>query len=243
MGYPYGWYDQYGMMPDYTVPGYGMGGYGMPGYEMPGYGMPGYGIPGYAMPGYGMDPMGGFKVPGYGMPGYGMEGMGGYTMPGYTMPGGYGIPGYEMPGYGMPGYGMSGYGMPSYGMPGYGGVDPIQQQMAAMQQQIDMWLIEQMRPFINYYRESTGDYQTPDAEAMERGQNLWCTNFPVECERAMNTVSPEAQEWMDQSAAAHEQRMMDNQQRFDMWWQGAQKTSASQDAWQRSFLGGVIQGE
>ncbi|HET8985256.1 MAG TPA: hypothetical protein VFN03_05810, partial [Trueperaceae bacterium] len=109
----------------------------------------------------------------------------------------------------MPGYG---YGMPDYGMPGFSGVDPIQQQLAAMEQQIDQWVIEQMRPFIDYYRTSSGDYHTPDAQAMELGRNLWCSNFPVECERAMNTTSPEAAAWLAQSAADHEQRMSQNQQ-------------------------------
>jgi hypothetical protein len=163
-------------------------------------------------------------MPGYG---YGMDMMGGYTMPGYT----------------MPGYGMPVYGTPAYGMPGFSGVDPIQQQMAALEQQIDTWVIEQMRPFIDYYRTSSGDYQTPDAQAMELGRNLWCTNFPVECQRAMNTTSPEAAAWMAQSAADHEQRMAQNQQAFDTWWQGAQVQWSSQQAWHEAWLKGVIQGE
>ncbi len=43
-----------------------------------------------------------------------------------------------------------------------------QQAMQQMQQE-----------FINYYRQNTGDYNTPDAQAMVLGDRLWCQNNPV----------------------------------------------------------------
>lgn len=209
-------------------------GYGMYGYDM--YGNPIYAPNTYwnnpygTMPNYGMDWYGvpGFTTPGYTLPQYGTDGMGGYTIPGYTLPGGFTVPDMHVPGYGMG---------------GHGGVDPVQQQMDALQQQIDAYMVQQGRSFVDYYRQATGDYQTPDYEALLRGWDLWCSNNPVECANAQNTVSPEAQAWMDQSAALHQQTMMDNQQRFDMWWMGVQNRAASQDAWHQGFLKGVIQGE
>lgn len=184
------------------------------GYGMYGYDM--YGNPVYA-PNYWNDPYG--TMPTYGM--------GGYTIPGYTLPGGFSVPDMYVPGYGMG---------------AQGGLDPVQQQMNAIQQQIDAWMVQQGRSFVDYYRRATGDYQTADYEALMRGWNLWCSNNPVECARAQNTVSPEAQAWMDQSAAAHQETMAANQQRFDMWWQGVQMNAISQDKAHQGFLQGVIQG-
>lgn len=127
------------------------------------------------------------------------------------------------------------YGNPG-GYPGY--VDPIEQQMAALQQQIDAQLLVLLQPFIKYYRESTGDWQTPDALAGQYGMNLWCTNFPVECQRAHNTTSPEAAAWMAQSAAAHQQNMAQRQAGFDSYMQGVNSVGAAQDAAYQSWLNG-----
>lgn len=149
-------------------------------------------------------------------------------------PSGYDYYGNPLP-YGVqPGYGYpQGYGMPGYGM---GGVDPIQQQMDALQQQIDAQVLLQLQPFITYYREATGDYQTPDAMAAEYGMNLWCTNFPVECQRALNTTSPEAAAWMAQSNANHQQNMAQRQAGFDAWMQGVQSNSAAQEAAHNAWM-------
>lgn len=147
--------------------------------------------------------------------------------------GGYGVQYY--PSY--PG----GYGMPGTGYPG--GVDPVQQQMVALQAQIDAQLIQLLAPFIKYYRENTGDWQTPDAVAAQYGTNLWCTNFPTECERAMNTITPEGAEWMAASAAAHQELMAHNAQYQDArqaaWFAQQQ---ANYEAHVRWILG-VIHGE
>lgn len=149
-------------------------------------------------------------------------------------------------------YGYYGYPM-TYGY----GADPLQQQMDALNQQIDAYLVEQLRPFVEYYRQSTGDYQTPDATAAHYGMQLWCDNFPVECQRARNTTTPEAAAWMAQSAAAHQQNMAQRQAGFDSWMQGVQSNAAAQDAsynaWMNSqnqsyeanqaWIQGVIWGE
>ena len=128
-----------------------------------------------------------------------------------------------------------GYG---YGMP----YDPvgaaIEQQMAQLQQQIDAQVLELMRPFIQYYRDRTGDMQTPDAMAGQYGQQLWCQDYPVECQRAMTTTDPQAQAWMEQSQRAHQQRMAQNQASFDAYMTGLQESSAARDAQFDAWMAG-----
>src|SRR5690606_27951445 len=54
----------------------------------------------------------------------------------------------------------------------------LNQQMAALQQQIDAYMAEAMKPFVKYYRDLTGDHQLPDAQAGQAGMKLWCDNHP-----------------------------------------------------------------
>src|SRR5690606_21063339 len=100
---------------------------------------------------------------------------------------------YDM--YGNP------YPPPYTGGYGFGGPDPIAQQMAALQQQVDAQLLQAMRPFIDYYRQATGDQQTPDELAGQYGMDLWCKDHPVECERAQ-AQSAQDSAWLAQSNAA-----------------------------------------
>jgi len=42
---------------------------------------------------------------------------------------------------------------------------------------------------IDYYRYHTGDYSTPDQQAMGLGAQLWCSHNPGVCEAALNPAS------------------------------------------------------
>lgn len=102
----------------------------------------------------------------------------------------------------------------------------IEAQMAQLEQQINANVAQMEQSFIKYYRDQTGDLQTPDQQALVLGQNLWCTNNPVECRQS----NQQAAAWSQQSAAAHQQRMAQNQASFDAYQQTVADRSATQDA-------------
>ncbi len=94
-------------------------------------------------------------------------------------------------------------------IPGFGYIPQTEAEWAAWQRQSDLefqqfmqqnqvqWqqaMQKMQQEFINYYRQNTGDYNTPDAQAMVLGDRLWCQNNPVQCQ---------------QSNQAHAQRMQD----------------------------------
>ena len=94
-------------------------------------------------------------------------------------------------------------------IPGFGYIPQTEGEYAAWQQQYDLefqrflqqnqqqWnqvFQQAQQEFINYYRQHTGDYNTPDAQAAILGDRLWCQNNPVQCQ---------------QSNQAHAQRMQD----------------------------------
>src|SRR5690606_11424089 len=143
-------------------------------------------------------------------------------------PYGYGM-GYSDPyGTGMGSYNTS-YGLPTYEQlmqQSQANYDAIAAQMAQLEQQINASVAEGERMFAQYYRDQTGDLQTPDKQAAQLGQNLWCSNNPVECQQS----NQQAAAWSQQSAAAHQQRMAQNQAAFDAYQQGRADLSATQDA-------------
>lgn len=138
--------------------------------------------------------------------------------------------------------------------------DPIQAEMARLQAENDARLANARQQFlaaqqqaiagaIAYYREQTGDYQTPDLVAAERGQALYCQNNPVECQRA-------AEGWSAVAQRGHELRMNDiatfgqtslgigrtNAEILDMSHEGYMGRQDAIAAGQADFVQGAIQG-
>ena len=81
----------------------------------------------------------------------------------------------------------------------------MQQQMQWAQQNADQAYANIQQFFINYYRQATGDYATPDAQALQLGDRLYCQHYPAECQKNIQTT----QSWSEISAAGHQQRMND----------------------------------
>ncbi len=116
--------------------------------------------------------------------------------------------------------------------------DPIQAQMAALNAQIDMWVAQQQAQinamqqqhtawFIKYYRDATGDYQTPDHLAFEYGINLYCQRNAAECAETHASN-------MALSANLHQARMND----INSWGQVNAGIAASN----QSVLDGMFNG-
>lgn len=136
--------------------------------------------------------------------------------------------------------------------------DPIQAEMLRLERQIDQRVAEQqrqlreaqqanIRQFVGYYRQQTGDYQTPDMQAYERGINLYCQNNPVECQRA-------GEGWQEVAARGHALRMGDirgfgetsrrigrtNSGILDGSHEGYIERQTTIDGGQRDFVDGVV---
>ena len=79
----------------------------------------------------------------------------------------------------------------------------VQQQMQMAQQQADQAYANVGQFFIDYYRQNTGDYNTPDAQALQLGDQLYCQHNPAQCQQNIQN----AQTWSDISAAGHQQNM------------------------------------
>ena len=117
-------------------------------------------------------------------------------------------------------------------------MESLNQQLAVLQQQADAELAAAMKPFVDYYRQRTGDHQTPDPQAGQAGMKLWCDDHPVECQRAIEEGNRNSSAWLQQSAAAHQQRMAQQQAGFDAYMQGVAGVAAAQDAAFDSWMAG-----
>lgn len=91
--------------------------------------------------------------------------------------------------------------------------DPYQAQMAQYDAYMEAWIAQQYAniaamqqqstdQFVQYYRQATGDYQTPDHLAAEYGMNLYCQHNAAHCAEVHAS-------WSSLSADQHNQRMND----------------------------------
>ncbi len=122
----------------------------------------------------------------------------------------------------------------------------LAQEQARLQAEQYEWMLS----FARYYREETGDYQTPDAIAIERGMNLYCERNAAECREVHETYS-------GASARAHEARMRDsaswgevnagiaasNASILDASHEGFRNRSAMGDQGQANLIQGAVQGQ
>lgn len=129
----------------------------------------------------------------------------------------------------------------------------LQQQMQQAQQRVDQAYADMQRFLIDYYRQQTGDYATPDHEALRRGDILYCQHNPVRCQQ--NAQYGEAMSRI--SAQGHAQRMADiqswgqtmqaigqsNSDVLDLQQQGYMNNSALQSEGQAGYVQGAIYGE
>lgn len=128
-----------------------------------------------------------------------------------------------------------------------------QQQMQHLQTQADQEYARVQQFFINYYREHTRDYTTPDQQALILGDQLYCQNNPVQCQQNAQY----ADEMTRISAQGHQQRMNDiaswgqtqtqigqtYSDILDMSHQGHMDRSAAQYQGQVNYVQGAIHGE
>lgn len=129
----------------------------------------------------------------------------------------------------------------------------VQQQMQQAQTDIDQAYAQMVRFFIDYYRQNTGDYVTPDQQAAVLGDRLWCQHNPVQCQQN----AQHAQAMGQIGAAGHAQNMADiqswgqsalqNGQTYsdilDMNQKGWMNNQAMQDQGQAGYVQGAIYGE
>lgn len=133
--------------------------------------------------------------------------------------------------------------------------------MAQQQAEIDAWMAQQyaqieaqrheaMQAFVRYYREETGDHQTPDALAYEYGMNLYCERNAAECRAVHGSYA-------DAAARAHDARMRDiaswgavnadiaasNASILDASHQGFLDRSQMQDQGHANMIQGAVQGQ
>lgn len=138
--------------------------------------------------------------------------------------------------------------------------DPIQAEMQRLEAQIDAMVADSQRQYMAamqqandeaaaYYREQTGDYQTPDHVAADRGREIYCQRNPVECRQT-------AEGWAEVARRGHELRMNDiasfgqtsldigrtNSEILDMSHQGYLDRDAATSAGQANLVQGAIQG-
>jgi hypothetical protein len=101
----------------------------------------------------------------------------------------------------------------------------VEQGIAQMQQ------IEGQRQqqFANYYWQATGNSAIPIQQAAVYGEQLWCQNYPVECQQHYNSMS-------QISAAGHQQNMNDIQTWGDVSRQTGQTNSDILDMMHRGYL-------
>ncbi len=165
----------------------------------------------------------------------------------------YGYPYYPDPS--MPyGYPM---GVPG-AMPWGFGVDPlaqmdvlgqqIEEQMRQLEQelaQFDQQMNEEMarinQYFIDLYRKTTGDLTSPDQYAWQKGREIHCKLYPVDCQLAAQNAQASAAALAAQNAAFQErmrQQGAANDAALGAWWDDQAAKDAAHDAW----LDGVILG-
>lgn len=129
----------------------------------------------------------------------------------------------------------------------------VQQQMQAAQQQSDQAYANIVRFYADYYRQSTGDYATPDNVAASYGEKLYCQDNPAKCQQ----MQQEANSWSQISAAGHAQNMADieswgqtmnqigqvNSGILDASQSGFMARQALQDQGQANYVQGAVYGE
>lgn len=129
----------------------------------------------------------------------------------------------------------------------------VQQQMQQAQQQSDQAYANAKQFFIDYYRQHTSDYATPDQQAVQLGDQLYCQHNPVQCQQSIQ----HAQQMGKISAQGHTQRMEDIQSWgqtmqqigqngsdiLDMSHQGYMNRQAASDAGQANYVQGAVYGE
>lgn len=118
----------------------------------------------------------------------------------------YGWYGQQM-GYDMSGYMYGGYGMDYLGQmelllqQSQGNLDQAQLQALEYQQQLSAQLQEYYRYFITIYREATGDMTSPDEVAFNYGYEIYCQQYPVDCQLAAQQAQQGQARMADQRAA------------------------------------------
>lgn len=129
----------------------------------------------------------------------------------------------------------------------------VQGQMLQAQQQSDQAYAQLVRFFIDYYRQNTGDYATPDQQAAALGDRLWCQHNPTQCQQNLE----HAQAMGRVSANGHAQNMANTQswgdtarqaartssEILDMSHQGYQNRQADQGQGQTNYVQGAVYGE
>lgn len=128
----------------------------------------------------------------------------------------------------------------------YNQMDPMGQMNMLMQQanqqaaQAQQQMIAQ---FAQYYRQQTGDYNTPDMQAADKGFQLWCQNSPAECQavitRGQQLQAQDAQGWAQTNA----QIAQTNSEILDINQAGYMNRSNMQYQGQQNYVQGAIYGE
>jgi len=133
------------------------------------------------------------------------------------------------PGYTDP-YQQWGYESLNY-IPGFGYIPQTEGEWAAWQQQSDLefqqflqqyqqesnQILQQLRQeLINYYRQNTGDYNTPDAQAAILGDRLWCQNNPIQCQQNIQNMKAQ-QQYQNQYFQNSQQQYKYRQEMFDRY--------------------------
>ena len=110
---------------------------------------------------------------------------------------------------------------------------------AMQQNEAQLRMYEQY--FIDYYRQNTGDYTSPDNVAYQKGMALHCQQYPLDCQLA---IQGSQQAMADQQAAnaAHNASVQEqsaaNDASFNAWMQG----QADQQKAHENYMDGAIRG-
>lgn len=129
----------------------------------------------------------------------------------------------------------------------------VQQQMQHLQMQSDQHFAQMQQFYINYYRQQTGDYATPDQHALVLGDQLYCQHNPVQCQQNAR----HANDMTRISAEGHQQRMNDihswgatqtqigrtYSDILDISHQGHKNRTTMHDQGQSNYVQGAIHGE
>jgi hypothetical protein len=128
----------------------------------------------------------------------------------------------------------------------------VQQQMQQAQSNVEQQYAQARQFFIRYYRQHTGDYATPDAQAVVLGDRLYCQHHPAWCQEQQRNAEAMGRI----SAAGHAQNMADiqswgqtmlqigqtNSGILDSSHQGYMDRQAAQDRGWASVVQGAVHG-
>jgi hypothetical protein len=93
---------------------------------------------------------------------------------------------------------------------------------------------EAQQNLITWYRQQTGDYTTPDAQALDYAMALYCQQNPVECNQTMQQALATGQQTINNS----QQNMANQQAAFEAGQQSHAELTATYDAnnqaWQQT---------